>query len=69
VDPAQQAFDANGDAARRYALEACADPVAFLEYEAVFPPALRSSPRFRSAFAAGYEEIVAGGPIAAMGGL
>jgi mannitol 2-dehydrogenase len=66
VDPERQAFDANGDAARRYAAEATADPLAFLAYEAVFPPALRSSPRFRSDFAAGYEQISAHGPIAAM---
>jgi mannitol 2-dehydrogenase len=66
VDRQQQAFDANGDAARRYAAEATADPVAFLAYEAVFPPALCSSPRFRSAFAAGYERIAAEGPVAAM---
>jgi mannitol 2-dehydrogenase len=66
VDPAQQAFDASGDAARRYAAAACADPLAFLAYEAVFPPTLRSSERFRSAFAAGYERVAAEGPIAAM---
>jgi mannitol 2-dehydrogenase len=66
VAPEQQAFDASGDAARRYAAEATADPVAFLAYEAVFPPAVRSSPRFRSAFAEGYERIAAEGPIAAM---
>jgi mannitol 2-dehydrogenase len=66
VDPKQQALDADGDVARRYAAEATADPVAFLAYEAVFPPAVRSSPRFRSAFAAGYERIAATGPIAAM---
>jgi mannitol 2-dehydrogenase len=66
VDPNQQAFDANGDAARRHAAEATTDPVAFLAYEAVFPPALRSSPRFRSAFAAGYEQIAEEGPIAGM---
>jgi mannitol 2-dehydrogenase len=66
VDPREQAFDADGDIARRYAAEATADPVAFLAYEAVFPPALRSSPRFRSTFAAGYERIAAGGPIAAL---
>jgi mannitol 2-dehydrogenase len=66
VNPEQQAYDANGDAARRYAAEAIADPLAFLEYDAVFPEALRSSPRFRSAFAAGYEQIAAQGPIAAM---
>jgi mannitol 2-dehydrogenase len=66
VDPEQQAFDARGDEARRYAAEAAGEPVAFLRYEAVFPPALRSAPSFRSAFAAGYERIASEGPIAAM---
>ena len=66
VSPKEQAFDAGGDAARRYAAEATADPVTFLAYKAVIPPAVRSSSRFRSAFAAGYERIAAGGPIAAM---
>jgi mannitol 2-dehydrogenase len=68
VEPDQQAFDAGGDEARRYAAEATADPARFLSYEAVFPAALRSSPRFRSAFAAGYERIAAEGPVAAMAG-
>jgi mannitol 2-dehydrogenase len=67
LDPEQQAFDADGDVARRYAGEATADPVAFLGYEAVFTPAVRSSERFRSAFAAGYEQIATMGPLAAMG--
>jgi mannitol 2-dehydrogenase len=66
VDPTEQASDAEGDAARRHAAQAIADPVAFLGYEAVFPRAVRSSPRFRSAFAAGYARIVEMGPIAAM---
>jgi mannitol 2-dehydrogenase len=66
-DPERQAFDADGDAARRYAADAIADPVAFLAYEAVFPPAVRSSPRFRTAFAAGYRQIAEVGPIAALG--
>jgi mannitol 2-dehydrogenase len=66
VDPEDQAFDAGADAARRYAADATADPVAFLEYEAVFPPALRSSERFRSAFADGYERVASAGPIAAL---
>jgi mannitol 2-dehydrogenase len=66
VDPKQQAFDADGDAARRYAAEATSDPLAFLAYEAVFPQAVRSSSRFRSAFAAGYERIVEMGPMRAM---
>ena len=67
VDPERQAFDADGDRARRYAAEAAGDALAFLEYRAVFPDEVRSSPRFRSAFAAAYECIAAGGPIAAMG--
>ena len=66
VDPAEQAFDASGDVARRYAAEAAADPAAFLAFEAVFTPAVRSSSRFREAFVAGYERIVAEGPIAAV---
>jgi len=66
VDPEQQAYDAHGDVARRYATDATADPVAFLEYESVFPEPVRSSPRFRSAFVAGYEQVTAAGPVAAM---
>jgi mannitol 2-dehydrogenase len=67
VDPERQAFDADGDTARRYAADAADDALAFLEYRAVFPDEVRSSPRFRSAFAAAYERIAGGGPIAAMG--
>ena len=67
VDPERQAFDADGDRARRYAADAAGDPLLFLEYEAVFPDEVRSSPRFRSAFAAAYERIATGGPLAAMG--
>jgi mannitol 2-dehydrogenase len=66
VDPEQQANDADGDVARRYAADATGDPLAFLEYDAVFPQAVRSSARFRLAFARGYEQIASGGPIAAM---
>jgi mannitol 2-dehydrogenase len=66
LDPKQQAFDADGEVARRYAAEATSDPVAFLAYEAVFSPSVRSSPHFRAAFAAGYEQIATMGPLAAM---
>jgi mannitol 2-dehydrogenase len=66
VDPTQQAFDADGDVARRYAARATADAVAFLGYEAVFTANVRSSPRFRSAFAAGYEQVATMGPLSAM---
>jgi mannitol 2-dehydrogenase len=66
VDPAEQSFDAAGDTARRYAADAKTDPVAFLGYETVFPPAVQASERFRAAFAASYRRIAERGPIAAM---
>ena len=66
VDPREQAFDADSDVAREYAAAATADPTAFLAYEAVFTPPVRSSPRFRSAFVAGYEQIATMGPLSAM---
>jgi mannitol 2-dehydrogenase len=66
VDPAAQSFDSNADAARRHAAEAVADPVAFLEFGAVFPPEIRASPRFREEFATAYGRIAEHGPIAAM---
>jgi mannitol 2-dehydrogenase len=68
VDPAEQAFDTSGDAARRYAADAMSEPVAFLEYQAVFPPAVRDSARFREAFAESYRRVAADGPLAAMEG-
>ncbi len=68
VEPEQQAFDPHGDSARRHAQAACSDPAAFLDYEAVFSPPLRSSARFRTAFAAAYERIAVDGPVAAMHG-
>jgi mannitol 2-dehydrogenase len=67
VDPERQSFDASGDAARRYAAQAIADPSAFLAYEAVFPAGVASSQRFRSTFAAAYRKIAEDGPLAAMG--
>ena len=66
VDPERQAYDRHGEVARRHGADAMSDPVTFLEYEAVFPEHVRSSPRFRSAFVAAYEQIVKAGPIAAM---
>jgi mannitol 2-dehydrogenase len=66
VDPADQAFDSSGDVARRYGAEALADPLAFLAFDAVFPPAVRASERFRAAFAVAYRQIVDSGPLAAM---
>jgi mannitol 2-dehydrogenase len=66
VDPEAQSFDSNADVARRHAADAVADPVAFLEFDSVFPPALRASGRFRAQFSSAYHRIVEGGPIAAM---
>jgi mannitol 2-dehydrogenase len=66
VDPADQAFDTSGDAARRHGAAALADPLAFLDYSAVFPSAVSGSERFRAAFAQSYECIVDDGPMAAM---
>jgi mannitol 2-dehydrogenase len=66
VDAADQAFDADGETARRHAAAALADPVAFLDFDAVFPPAVRMSPRFRSVFADAYRRVAGGGAIAAM---
>jgi mannitol 2-dehydrogenase len=61
------AFDSSADVAQRYGAEAVRDPLAFLEFDAVFPPELRSSERFRAAFSRGYRRIAAEGPMAAMG--
>jgi mannitol 2-dehydrogenase len=66
VDPAEQSFDSNAQAARRYAARALADPMAFLEFAAVFPAQLRQSRRFRAEFSTAYRRIVEHGPIAAM---
>jgi len=66
VDPADQAFDASADAARRHGAAALADPVAFLEFDAVFPPEVKASSRFRAQFSQAYRRIAEHGPIAAM---
>jgi len=66
VDPADQAADSSGDVARRHAANALTDPTAFIEFDAVFPPAIRSSERFRAAFSAAYRRIAESGPLAAM---
>jgi mannitol 2-dehydrogenase len=66
VAPAAQSYDSDADTARRHAADAAADPSAFLAFDAVFPPALRESPRFRAEFAAAYRRIADQGPLAAM---
>src|SRR3954453_12419570 len=66
VDPSGQAFDASADQERRHGAAALADPAAFLEFEAVFPPALKASSRFRGQFSQACRRIAEHGPIAAM---
>jgi mannitol 2-dehydrogenase len=66
VDPAAQAFDSSAEVARQHAANACADPVAFLDFDAVFPPAVKASSRFRAQFSEAYRRIAELGPIAAM---
>jgi mannitol 2-dehydrogenase len=66
VDCAEQAFDSSGETARRHAADAVSDPAAFLDFDAVVPPAVRASERFRTAFAAAYRRVAARGPLAAM---
>jgi mannitol 2-dehydrogenase len=66
VDPADQAFDSSAETARRYAAQAVADPVAFLEFDDVFSPEVHASVRFRTEFAAAYRRIAQHGPLAAM---
>jgi mannitol 2-dehydrogenase len=66
VEPDDQAFDSSADVARRHAERAVANPVAFLDFEAVFAPEVRASLRFRNEFASAYRRIAEEGPIAAM---
>jgi mannitol 2-dehydrogenase len=66
VDPSAQAFDSSADVARHHAAEAVDDPVAFLEFDAVFPSTVRASQRFQAQFSAAYRRIAAHGSIAAM---
>jgi mannitol 2-dehydrogenase len=65
-DAAEIAFDADGDAARRYGGDAMRDPLAFLEFRAVFGPELRTSERFRAAFSRAYRRIADTGPMVAI---
>ncbi len=62
----RQSFDASMPVARTYATAALADPLAFLEFDAVFPVGLRTSERFRGAFVEAYRTVSDAGPLAAM---
>jgi mannitol 2-dehydrogenase len=62
----ERAPDTSGEHSASYAKRAMADPVAFLDLDTVFPPALRDSERFRDRFAASARGLAADGPIGAV---
>jgi mannitol 2-dehydrogenase len=62
----ERAPDPSGEHAAGYAKRALEDPVAFLDLETVFPPALRDNVRFRDVFAASARSLASRGPIGAV---
>lgn len=62
----EMASDVRADDLRRHALAARTDPRAFVAFDAVFPPAVQESTRFRDAFADAYRRLGELGPIGAM---
>jgi mannitol 2-dehydrogenase len=64
--PESRAPDSRGARAAELAEQSLGDPLAFLELEAVFTPALRASERFRDAFAAAAAALTALGPLGAI---
>ncbi len=66
IDPGKQAFDAAGFRPRQMARQALNDPLAFLDFDAVFPPALRDNERFRKTFALMAQRLDEMGPLRAM---
>ncbi len=66
AEPSQQSFDASIDRARSFGRRALDDPLAFLEFEEVFPAGVRGHPRFRQAFAAAWTALANDGPLVAI---
>jgi mannitol 2-dehydrogenase len=66
VEPHRQSFDAQLDRARAFGRKALEDPLAFLEFDDVFPAGVRDHPRVREAFAAAWARIDAVGPLVAI---
>jgi mannitol 2-dehydrogenase len=64
--PAERAPDPRGERAAELALRSLADPLAFLELDEVFTPALRDSERFRDAFGAASRTLAEVGALAAL---
>ena len=67
IPPDRQAFDADGDRARRHARRATEEPTRFLDFAEVFSRTLRESARFRAAFTAAWQRVGDVGPLVAMG--
>ncbi len=66
VPSAERAPDSKGAHAAALAAESLTDPLAFLELDDVFTPAVRASTRFRETFIASARNLVALGPISAI---
>jgi mannitol 2-dehydrogenase len=66
IPPALRAPDSRGDRAAELAERSLADPLAFLELDEVFTPRLRTSERFRAAFAAEADDLAWLGPLGAI---
>lgn len=66
VPPELRAPDPRGERAAELAEQSLADPLAFLELDAVFTQPLRTSERFRDAFAAAAADLSRLGPLGAI---
>jgi mannitol 2-dehydrogenase len=66
VPPAERAPDSRGERPTELAERSLADPVAFLELDEVFTPSVRTSERFRAAFAAAAGDLTSVGPLGAI---
>jgi mannitol 2-dehydrogenase len=66
VPAAVRASDSRGERAAELAGRSIAEPLAFLELDEVFTPALRTSQRFRDTFAAAAAELAELSPLGAM---
>jgi mannitol 2-dehydrogenase len=66
VPPAVRAPDSRGERAVELAERSLAEPLAFLEFDEVFTPPLRTSERFREAFAGAAADLMRLGPLGAM---
>jgi mannitol 2-dehydrogenase len=66
LPPATRASDSRGERAVELAEQSLAEPLAFLEFDEVFTPALRASERFRDAFASAAADLARLSPVSAI---